>query len=87
MKLLWTGIKPIISTKSSYGNVINKLKDGNGNLTTDSAFKSFSFPSTPIFSELKILKLYDLFELQLLSFVCESVYMISPVFFQFFLKL
>ena len=27
MKLLWTGIKSIISTKNSHGNVINKLKD------------------------------------------------------------
>ena len=51
------------------------------------AFKSFSSPSTPIFSELKILKLYNLFELKLLSFVYESVNMISPVFFHSFLKL
>ena len=51
------------------------------------AFKSFSSPSTPIFSELKILKLYDLFELKLLSFVYESVNMIFPVFFHSFLKL
>ena len=33
------------------------------------AFKSFTSPSTPTFSELKILKLYDLFELKLLIFV------------------
>ena len=50
------------------------------------AFKSFSSPSTPIFSELKILKLYDLFELKLLSFVYESVNMISPVFFHSFFE-
>ena len=37
MKLLWSGIKSIISIKSSRVNVINKLKDANGNLTTDSA--------------------------------------------------
>ena len=37
MKLLWSGIKSIISIKSSPVNVINKLKDANGNLTTDSA--------------------------------------------------
>ena len=36
MKLLWTGIKSIISIKSSHVNVINKLKDANGNLITDS---------------------------------------------------
>ena len=36
MKLLWTGIKSIISIKNSQVNVINKLKDANGNLTTDS---------------------------------------------------
>ena len=48
------------------------------------AFKSFTSPSTPIFSDLKILKLYDLFELKLLTFVYESVNMISPVFFHIF---
>ena len=37
MKLSWTGIKSIISTKNSHGNVINKLKDATDNLTTDSA--------------------------------------------------
>ena len=37
MKLLWSGIKSIISIKNSHVNVINKLKDANGNLTTDSA--------------------------------------------------
>ena len=36
MKLLWTGIKSIISIKNSHVNVINKLKDTNGNLITDS---------------------------------------------------
>ena len=36
MKLLWTGIKSIISTKNTHVNVINKLKDTNGNLITDS---------------------------------------------------
>ena len=36
MKLLWTGIKSIISIKNSHVSVINKLKDTNGNLTTDS---------------------------------------------------
>ena len=51
------------------------------------AFKSFSSLSTPIFSELKILKLYDLFELQLLPFVYESGNMISPVFFHNFFEI
>ena len=37
MKLLWTGIKSIISIKNSRVNVINKVKDANGNTTTDSA--------------------------------------------------
>ena len=36
-------------------------------------FNNFAAPSTPIFSELKILKLYDLFYLKLLSFVYECV--------------
>ena len=43
------------------------------------AFKSFSSPSTPIFSDLKILKLNDLFELKLLTFAHESVNMVFPV--------
>ena len=30
MKLLWTGIKSIISVKNSHVSVINKLKDTNG---------------------------------------------------------
>ena len=37
MKLLWTGIKSVISIKNSQVNVINKLKDKNGNMTTDPA--------------------------------------------------
>ena len=45
------------------------------------AFKNFTSPSTPIFSELKILKLYDLFNLKLFTFVYESVNLISPTFF------
>ena len=50
------------------------------------AFKNFTSPSTPIFSELKILKLYDLFHLKLLTFVYESVNLISPTVFHNFLK-
>ena len=49
-------------------------------------FKSFRSPSTSIFSDLKILKLYDLFELKLLTFVYESVNKISPSFFHNFFE-
>ena len=48
------------------------------------AFKSFTLPATPTFSELKILKLYDLFKLKLLTFVYETVIRISPICFQNF---
>ena len=49
------------------------------------AFQSFSSPSSPIFSNLKILKLQDLFQLKLLSFVYECINKISPVcFYNFF---
>ena len=49
------------------------------------AFQSFSSPSSPIFSDLKILKLQDLFQLKLLSFVYECINKISPVcFYNFF---
>ena len=40
-----------------------------------------------MFSELKIFKQYDFFELKLLSFVYESVNMISPVFFYNFFEI
>ena len=36
MKLLWSGIKTIISNKNSNVNVINKLKDASGNITSES---------------------------------------------------
>ena len=36
MKLLCTGIKSIISIKNCHVNVINKIKDSNGNVMTDS---------------------------------------------------
>ena len=45
MKLLWTGIKFIISIKSSSANVITKLKDSNGNLPTDSETMANTFNS------------------------------------------
>ena len=44
-------------------------------------FNKFAAPSTPIFSELKILKLYDLFYLKLLSFVYECINKTSPSYF------
>ena len=50
------------------------------------AFKNFTSPSTPIFSELKILQLYDLSNLKLLTFVYESVNLISPTFFHNFFE-
>ena len=43
-------------------------------------FENFTEPSTPIFSNLKILKLDDQFRLKLLSFVCDCVDKISPYF-------
>ena len=49
------------------------------------AFESFFSPSSRIFSDLKILKLQDLFQLKLLSFVYECINKISPVcFYNFF---
>ena len=42
------------------------------------AFQNFTSPSSPIFSDLKILKLYDLLDLNLLTFVYESVNRLSP---------
>ena len=38
MKQLWSGIKSVVSIKKSSNlNVINKLKDSNGNITSDPA--------------------------------------------------
>ena len=51
------------------------------------SFKNFVSPSTPIYSELKILKFNDLFHIKLLIFVCECVHLISPTFFQNILEL
>ena len=41
-------------------------------------FQNFASPSTPIFSDLKILKLHDMFQLKLLCFVYDCVNIISP---------
>ena len=50
------------------------------------AFEPFTSPSTPIFSDLKILKLQDLFHPKLLIFVYESIYKISPLCFHNFFE-
>ena len=49
------------------------------------AFESSTSHSTPIFSGLEILKLCDLFQLKLLTFVYESICKISPACFHNFL--
>ena len=51
------------------------------------SFEHYTAPSTPIFSDLKILKLQDLFHLELLSFVYECVNKISPSCFHSFFEL
>ena len=50
------------------------------------AFMNFTSPSSPIFSDLKILQLYDLFHLKLLLFVYESVNRNLLLSFSIFLK-
>ena len=48
-------------------------------------FNNFSAPSAPIFLTLRILKLQDLFEMKLLTFVYEAVNKLSPsCFHEFF---
>ena len=51
------------------------------------AFEHFTSPSNPIFPDLKILKLDDLFQLKLLSFVYKSVNKLSPTCFHTFFEL
>ena len=48
------------------------------------AFENYAAPSTPIFRDLKILKLHDLFQLKLLIFVYQCVNKISPPTFHTF---
>ena len=48
------------------------------------SFENLTSPSTPIFSNLRILKLHDLFKLKLLSFVYDCVSMLSPPDFTLF---
>ena len=47
-------------------------------METAIAFEHFTSPSTPIVSDLKILKLQDLFQLKLLCFVYDCVNKSSP---------
>ena len=51
------------------------------------SFAHFTSPSTPIFSDLKILKMHDLFQLKLLGFVYDCVNRISPSCFHSFFDL
>ena len=51
------------------------------------SFEHFNAPSTPIFADLKILKLHDLFQLRLLSLVYGCVNKISPPHFHSFFAL
>ena len=51
------------------------------------AFENCYAPSSPNFLDLQLLKLQDLFELKLLSFVYESVHEISPSCFHGFFNL
>ena len=51
------------------------------------SFVHFTAPSLPIFSDLKILKLHDLFQLKLLSFVYDCVNRTSPSCFHSFFDL
>ena len=51
------------------------------------SFQNFASPSSPIFSDLKILKLHDLFQLKLLCFVYDCVNKISPSCFHSFFEL
>ena len=50
------------------------------------AVERFSSPSSPIFSDLRVLKLQELFQLNLPSFVYECINTISPVCFHIFFE-
>ena len=51
------------------------------------SFEHYTSPSTPIFSNLKSLKLCDLFQLKLLGFVYDCVNKTAPPYFHFFFAL
>ena len=48
------------------------------------SFEHFTSPSTHMFSNFKILKLQDFFQLKLLTFLYEGVKKISPTYFHSF---
>ena len=49
------------------------------------SFQPPMYPPLPIFTDLKLLKIHEIFELSLLTFVFESVYKTSPSCFHDFL--
>ena len=51
------------------------------------SFEHFTAPSMPIFSDLKILKVHDLFQLKMLSFVYDCINKIAPPYFHSFFEL
>ena len=51
------------------------------------SFEHFTAPSMPIFSNLKILKLHDLFQLKMLSFFYDCINKIAPSYFHTFVEL
>ena len=51
------------------------------------AFEHFAAPSIPIFSDLEMVKLHDLYQLKLLSFVHDSSNKIFPSYFNPFFEL
>ena len=51
------------------------------------SFENFTAPSMPIFSDLKILKVHDLFQLKMLSFVYDCIKKIAPPYFHSFFEL
>ena len=75
MELL-SGVLPI--TYDTHIKPIHLLRK---KVTRSISFEHFTSPSTAIFSDLKIFKFHDLFELKLLTFMYESVNKISPFFF------
>ena len=50
------------------------------------SFQHSTSHSSPIFSDFKILRLHDLFQLKLLCFVYESVHKLSPIYFHNFFQ-
>ena len=65
----------MVSTSSRYIDPIFKLQK---KVVRAISFESSNSHSSPIFKDLKILKLSDVFYLKLLTFVYESIHKISP---------